>query len=62
MSYPIAPFPMTLSDFQGHLSIASFLNAIFRTVMQVQLCNRWEDFNRERRAVPHSGLLFMKYE
>jgi len=53
---------MTLSDFQGHLSIASFLNAIFRTVMQVQLCNRWEDFNRERRAVPHSGLLFMKYE
>jgi len=54
MTYQPAQFPMTLTDLQGHSSIASHLNLIFR----IQF---WQQLTRFRpcRAVPLRQLSYL---
>jgi len=57
MAYEIAAIPMTLSDLQGHSSIASFFKWYFLAV--VQHLTRFQVTSR--RAVPCQQLSFFLF-
>ena len=54
MAYRIAPFPMTLSDVQGHSHWNLFSSATYRTVVQ-QL--NWQDFECHRESRGSSAIV-----